>query len=137
MATNFDVTRVVLCGSFRNDQAGLLNAYHELIDTNCQVLSPHSLNFDDQEFVRDSATLDMSPRTLEDYHLMSIRQADFVWLHAPDGYIGLSAAFEIGYALSQHIPVFTRNEIQDPNLRSYIESVSSVFDAKQLITTAN
>jgi len=137
MATNFDVTRVVLCGSFRKDQTGLLDAYHELIDTNCQVLSPHSLDFDDQEFVRDNATLDMSARALEDYHLMSIRQADFIWLHAPDGYIGLSAAFEIGYALAHHIPVYSRTAISDSNLRNYIEAAQSVFDAKQHLRLAS
>jgi nucleoside 2-deoxyribosyltransferase len=131
MATNFNVTRVVLCGSFRKDQRGLLNAYHELIDTNCQVLSPHSLDFDDQAFVRDPATLDVPARTLEEYHLMSIRQADFVWLHAPDGYVGLSGAFEIGYAIAHHIPVFTRTPLQDGNLCNYVEILPSVFDAKQ------
>lgn len=136
MATNFNVTRAVICGSFRKDQAGLLDAYHELIDTNCQVLSPHSLDFDDQEFVRNPATLDMSAQSLEDYHLMSIRQADFIWLHAPDGYIGLSAAFEIGYALANHIPVFTRAAVSDPNLSNYIDVVPSVFDAKRRITIA-
>lgn len=137
MATNFEVTRAVLCGSFRKDHEGLLRAYHELIDTNCQVLSPHTLDFNDEEFVRDGATLDMSARTLEDYHLMSIRQADFIWLHAPEGYVGTSAAFEIGYALAHHIPIFTRDSIADANLSNYVESVPSVFDAKHHVSLAS
>lgn len=136
MATSFSVPRVVLCGSFRRDHEGLLRAYHELIDTHCQVLSPHSLDFDDQSFVRDNATQEMSARSLEDYHLMSIRQADFVWLHAPDGYIGVSAAFEIGYALAHHIPVFSRAIISDSNLSNYIDIVPSVFDAKRRMKIA-
>jgi hypothetical protein len=133
MAKNSETTRAVLCGSYRKDQAGLLRAYRELVDTHCQVLSPHTLDFDDAEFVRDGATEDMPARILEDYHLMSIRQADFVWLHAPDGYIGLSAAFEIGYALAHHVPVFTRALLQDENLRNYVEIIPSVFEAKERI----
>jgi nucleoside 2-deoxyribosyltransferase len=133
MAKSSETTRAVLCGSYRRDQAGLLRAYRELVDTHCQVLSPHTLDFDDAEFVRDGATEDMPARILEDYHLMSIRQADFVWLHAPDGYIGLSAAFEIGYALAHHVPVFTRASLQDENLRNYVEIIPSVFEAKERI----
>jgi nucleoside 2-deoxyribosyltransferase len=131
MVTSFNVPRVVLCGTFRRDHEGLLRAYHELLETNCQVLSPHALDFDDAEFVRDTATQDMSTRMLEDYHLMSIRQADFVWLHAPEGYIGLSAAFEIGYALAHHIPIYTSHTVVDANLSNYIVFVPSVFAAKQ------
>lgn len=134
MAMNSDAMRVVLCGSFRKDHEGLLRAYRELIDTNCQVLSPHSLDFNDDAFARDDGTLDMPARLLEDYHLMSIRQADFVWLHAPEGYIGLSAAFEIGYALAHHTPVFSRHLPNDPNLSNYVTVVPSVFDAKYAAT---
>ncbi len=131
MATSFSVPRVVLCGSFRKDHEGLLRAYRELVETNCQVLSPHSLDFDDAEFVRDEAAQDMPARVLEDYHLMSIRQADFIWLHAPDGYVGLSAAFEIGYALAHHVPIFCSQNVVDTNLTNYISIVPSVFAAKQ------
>lgn len=136
MATSSDVTRAVLCGSFHKDQDGLLRAYRELIGTNCQVLSPHSLDFDDQDFARDAVTQEMPARTLEDYHLMSIRQADFVWLHAPEGYVGLSAAFEIGYALAHGIPIFSRAILQDTNLRNYIEIANSVFEVKERIAAA-
>ena len=130
MATSFSVPRVVLCGSFRRDHDGLLRAYHELIETNCQVLSPHTLDFDDAEFVRDAATLDIPAKVLEDYHLVSIRQADFIWLHAPDGYVGLSGAFEIGYAFAHNVPVFSRTEIIDQNLNHYVTLAASVYDAK-------
>lgn len=136
MATSSNAAHVVLCGSYHKDQAGLLRAYRELVDTHCQVLSPHTLDFDDEAFVRDTVTQDMPARILEDYHLMSIRQADFVWLHAPEGYVGLSAAFEIGYALAHHIPVFTRVSLQDTNLRNYVEISPSVFDAKERIYAA-
>lgn len=133
MATNFEATRVVLCGSFHRDRDGLNTAYEELVSTNCQVLSPHTLDFDDQEFATDKATAQMPARTLEDYHLMSIRQAHFIWLHAPGGYIGTSAAFEVGYALAYHIPVFSKQIISDTNLTNYITTVTSVFEARRQI----
>lgn len=134
MVMSFNIPRVVLCGSFRRDQTGLLRAYRELLETNCQVLSPHSLDFNDDTFARDPATLDMSARALEDYHLMSIRQADFIWLHAPNNYIGLSTAFEVGYAVAHNIPVYSSNLIDDPNLVNFIRKVESVFDAKLQIS---
>jgi len=129
---SFDVARVVLSGSFRRDQVGLSAAYDELITTNCQVLSPHRMEFDDADFVRDEAESEMSITDIENHHLLAIKQADFVWLHAPDGYVGASAAFEIGYARAIGVPVFSRSTLNDVLLKEYVTSCTSVYDAKQL-----
>lgn len=128
---SFSPVKAVLSGSYSRDPAGLARAYDELITTGCQVLSPHSIDFDSADFARTTAEESMSPLELENYHLLCIRQADFVWLHAPDGHIGVSAAFEIGYALAMKRPIFSRTMPQDTMLREYIQLVPSVFAAQK------
>ena len=73
----------------------------------------------------------MSPQAIEAWHLSAICQADFVMLHAPKGYVGLSAAMEIGFATAQERPVFLRIAPQDIALRGLVKVVPSVYDALQ------
>ena len=126
---NFEPPRAVLCGSYKRDREGLWRAYDELVTTGCQVLSPRRMWFDDAAFVRDTAEQDIPPQAVEAWHLSAICQADFVMLHAPDGYVGLSAAMEIGFATAQECPVFSRIAPQDIALRGLVKVVPSVYDA--------
>jgi len=130
---SFRTDRVVLSGSFKKDIAGLRLAYNELVTNNCQVLSPHRLEFDDSEFARDRAEADMTIREIEDHHLLALKQADFLWLHIPDGYFGLSASFEVGYARACGVPVFANQPPTDAMLGEYVQRVPSVFAAKTLL----
>lgn len=125
------VVRAVLSGSFRKDAAGLRRAYDELVACGCQVLSPHRLDFDDLNtlFVRDKAEEGLSEEFLEKHHLTAIKQADFLWVHAYQGYIGKSTAFEIGYALAHDVPIFCASNIGEPGLASFIHVVPSVYEA--------
>ncbi len=125
---NFEPPRAVLCGSYKRDREGLWRAYDELVTTGCQVLSPRRMWFDDAVFVRDTAEQDIPPQAVETWHLSAIRQANFVMLHAPKGYIGLSAAMEIGFATAQKCPVFSRTAPQDIALRGLVKVVPSVYD---------
>lgn len=125
---NFEPPRAVLCGSYTRDRAGLFRVYDELVVTGCQVLSPRRMQFDDAAFVRDTAEQGISPQAIETWHLSAIRQANFVMLHAPDGYVGLSAAMEIGFATAQECPVFSRTAPQDIALRGLVKVVPSVYD---------
>jgi nucleoside 2-deoxyribosyltransferase len=128
------VVRAVLSGSFRKDYEGLVRAYTELVTCGVQVLSPHRLDFKDEHvlFVRDTAEKDTSEETLERHHLLGIQQADFLWVHLPDGYVGVSTAFEIGFALAKNIPVYSESEVGESCLRPFIQTVPSVFRALEL-----
>ena len=128
---NFEPPRAVLCGSYTRDRAGLFRVYDELVVTGCQVLSPRRMQFDNAAFVRDTAEQGISPQTVEAWHLSAICQADFVMLHAPGGYIGLSAAMEIGFATAQDCPVFSRTAPQDIAVQGLVRVVPSVYDALQ------
>jgi nucleoside 2-deoxyribosyltransferase len=125
------VIRATLCGSFHKDLKGLENAYYELIRNQCQVLSPHSLDFEDHEtlFVRNEIEEDESVFHIEQHHLHSIAQSDMLWLHAPKGYVGMSSAMEIGYAIAKKVPIYSNEEINDQTIGAYVKVCPSVFSA--------
>ena len=54
-------------------------------------------------------------------------------LHAPDGYVGLSAAMEIGFATAQKCPVFSRTAPQDIAVQGLVRVMPSVYDALQAV----
>ena len=53
------------------------------------------------------------PEAIEWLPLNCIRAADLVWLHAPDGYVGLSGALEIGFANAAGVPVYAEEMPSD------------------------
>ena len=118
---------VVLCGSFRRDIEGLKRTFEELADLGCSVLSPTEVapvhEVDGFVFMKGEET--ETPERIELKHLNAIQRATFVWLNAPEGYVGISAALEVGFAHAQGIPVFCRNEISDVTLKSLVQRVSS------------
>jgi NTP pyrophosphatase (non-canonical NTP hydrolase) len=121
--------RVVLCGSFRRDVQGLRECL-DLLRSQYEVLSPIGLDFVDAnaEFVRLSHQRDLSEPSIEQQHLDALIAADFIWLHAPQGYLGLSAAFELGHAKSLGIPIFSNVELCEPIYRPWVHVVASPTD---------
>lgn len=128
---------VVLCGSFRRDPNGLAQAHAELSSA-FNLLSPVSVQFVDgnAEFVRLPHELDEDTAVIEDRHLAAVTSADFVWLHCPDGYVGTSAAMEIGHARALGIPIFASSAPSDQTLREYVAVVSSASEATALVAAA-
>lgn len=127
--------RVVICGSFHKAPEQLQRLFRELETTGCRVLSPLSLYFTPESvpFVKLKTEDDATFKELESFHLRALREADFIFLHAPEGYIGISAAFEIGYAEALRKPVFCRHEVNDYMLKTRVRVVSSVFEALEII----
>lgn len=123
--------RVVLCGSFHRDPDRLRLLFRELETTGCRVLSPLSLDFSSlgEAYVKTGFELDVTAKELESLHLRAIHEADFIFLHAPDGYVGVSAAFEIGYAEALHKPVFCKENLADEMLDARVIKTRSVFEA--------
>jgi|ERR1700722_860341 len=118
--------RAVLCGSYRRDVAGLQNAYRLLLSSDCDLLSPASIAFvgEVDGFVLTAEELEHSPAEIEAKHVEAIREADFVWLHDPDGYVGSSAALEVGIAHSLDIPVYAGVEPADVTMAEFVTVVS-------------
>ncbi len=126
--------RVVICGSFHRDLPGLNRLYRELEATGVRILSPLSLAFDpSEEVVRSPSEIDFSVQELEKYHLRAIQEAEFIWLHAPNGYVGLSGAFELGFAQAHLKPVFSFQQPEDALLQGQVSRITSVFEALEVM----
>jgi len=130
--------KVVLSGSFKKDPDGLAQVYRRLGDAGCVVLSPVGTDFvaEISGFAFNSSELGTEPSAIEERHLDCVRSADFVWLHAPQGYVGASASLEIGYAQALGIPVFTDTQPADLVMASMVQVVASVDGAIELAVTS-
>jgi hypothetical protein len=126
--------RVVICGSFRRDAAGLRALFQELETTGCRVLSPLSIDFagTNAGFVKADNENDFTVNELERFHLRALRDADFVWLHAPEGHVGTSVTYELGFAAALHKQIFSFETPIDEMLASQIQTAKSVFAALKM-----
>lgn len=120
--------KTTLCGSFRKDLESLAKQRDELLSKNVEILSPVSVDFVDCEngFARTKAELKHNPKDIEAAHIEAIKASDFVWLFAPEGYVGLSAGFEIGVASTLGIPIFSLTEPVDITIREFVTVVPSI-----------
>jgi NTP pyrophosphatase (non-canonical NTP hydrolase) len=120
----------VLSGSFRKDLVGLRREFEELRDLGFRILSPTNTNAVNERdgFVFMEGEETAAPETIELRHLDAIRNSAFVWLHAPDGYVGPSAALEIGFARASGVPVYSRFLPTDKVLQQLVETVESPRD---------
>ena len=114
--------RAVLCGSHRRGIPSLVRAYEKLSAAGLRVLSPSGVDFvaEIDGSVLNQAEAGIPPEAVNRLRLNSIRAADLVWLHAPDGYVGLNGALEIGFANAAGVPVYAEEVPSDVALRSLV-----------------
>lgn len=123
--------KVVICGSFHRSTDFLERIFRELEVCGCRILSPLNLNFTNvkDEFVRTKNESRFPVETIETFHLKAILEADFIFLHCPDGYLGTTASFELGFAYSLQKPVFCFQTPLEDFFQSITTQVKSVFEA--------
>lgn len=128
--------RVVICGSYHREPKILARIFRELEATGCRILSPISLDFSNilEPVVTTSQEYDLTINELERFHLRALRDADFVWLHCPHGHIGLSGAYELGYANALKKPIFCHELPHDEMLQTRVYKVTSVFEALEALS---
>jgi hypothetical protein len=118
-------------GSFRRFMSQVQAAVYALTDIGVAVLSPADPRvvgqFGDFLFVASDKVRAL--RLVQNRHLAAIAAADFVWLVAPDGYVGQSGAMEIGYAAAVGTPVYTLDVPSDLTLRQYVTITPTLKDA--------
>ena len=114
--------RAVLCGSYRRGLPSLLRAYEKLSAAGVRVLSPSGFDFvaEIDGFVLNQDEVEVPSVVTDRLRLNWIRTADLVWLHAPDGYVGLGAASEIGFANAAGVPVYADEMPSEITLRSLV-----------------
>src|SRR5690349_15451206 len=102
-------------GSFHRHMGAITAAVHELAALNVRVLSPADPRVvaAQGEFLFVASDPVRSVRLVQDRHLACIRAASFLWLVCPAGYVGLSAAMEIGAAREASVPIFSTRAPND------------------------
>lgn len=120
--------KTVVSGSFKRHLGQMAYEIAELKKLGISVLSPSSLNVIDRQgdflFVEGDAV--RSIKAVQDAHNKAISSADFLWVVAPDGYIGVSAALEMGIAIKCGIPIYSLSHITDTTLREYIQTIPNM-----------
>jgi NTP pyrophosphatase (non-canonical NTP hydrolase) len=126
---------VVLCGSFRKDVEGLRRLFEQLKDLGFNVLSPSNVEAVSEKngFVYMQGEEAQTAESLELKHLEAMERARLVWLHAPAGYVGPTAALELGFARASGVPVFSTSSPVDDAFRSFVTVVTSPDDAKNQV----
>jgi NTP pyrophosphatase (non-canonical NTP hydrolase) len=127
--------KIVLSGSYRKDVEGLRRTYEAFKDLKCQVLSPTNIRvtreIDGFVFMEGEET--QSPDAIELRHLDAIQESQFMWLHAPSGYVGTSAALEVGFAHAIGVPVFCQESLTDSILQGFVNTVSSPEQVVEMV----
>jgi dCTP diphosphatase len=131
--------RVVICGTFRREQQQLRSDYAAFVELGCEVLSPRDVGFVDEVdgFVLASDERGRRPGDIEADHLGAMEMADFVWLHCPRGYVGRSAAMELGFAQALGLRVFGRTAPDDVALSSFVRPAPSPMEALESVEAAS
>ncbi len=137
---------VTISGSYRKFPEEIEKLIEAFKDFGVSVLSPHSATIIGSvdgfvslvgdivpriDEVPDSCLVD-AIRLVENSHLQAIQQSDALWLAAPDGYFGISTAFEAGWSLAHNIPVFYDRKyfghVKEPIIMAYAIPTKGVED---------
>lgn len=112
---------VVISGSFRKHFSGIQEKIGEFEAAGIDVLSPKKAGVKNpgEEFAILETDDTNDPKTFETRHLDAIEAADALYLYNPDGYIGASAALELGYALALGKPIFSKEPGEDFTLKLF------------------
>ncbi|MEA2647077.1 MAG: hypothetical protein QOE92_2160, partial [Chloroflexota bacterium] len=124
----------VLCGSYRRDRPGLEQTFASLT-LHYNVLSPIAIDFVDPQatFVRLRGERNEAEDAIEKRHLQALTAADFMWLFCPNGYVGTSAALEVGYAHAAGVPVLSDCSPEDPVLAAMVTVVETISTAWEVL----
>jgi hypothetical protein len=130
--------QVTVSGSFRQAMGAVQEVVEEFADRGAFVLSPADPRIVDQfgDFVFVASDQVRHLRTVQSRHLASIGASDFLWLVAPEGYVGVSAAMEIGFAAAHEIPVFSDEVPSDLTLRQWVDVVPTRGEAMRRAAVA-
>jgi hypothetical protein len=122
---------VTVSGSFHRHLAAIYKAVGEFREAGVTVLSPSDPRVIDHldEFLFVASDRVRSIRLVQDRHLQCIEASTFLWLVAPDGYVGPSASMEIGYAVAVKTPILSDTEPGDCTLRQYVKKTASIKHA--------
>lgn len=117
----------LIIGSFRKHYEHMVDVINLFHENGIEVLSPKEakiLNPDDEFVVFDYDPSHLTDKELEDLVFEKMHKSHFIYLVNPGGYIGLSAAFEVGYCAAHGMDVYAMEESEELCAK-YIKAVIS------------
>lgn len=122
MNTKLNVT---VSGSFRRSMPAISEAVERFNSMGHSVLSPADPRIVDAfgEFLYVASDRLRNIGLVQERHFAAIDESAFLWVVIEDGYIGLSTALEIGYAVRGNIPVLAAQPPTDLTLRAMVTVV--------------
>lgn len=118
--------KCVIIGSFRNNLEEIKTVAKIFEEKNIEVLSPSSFETVDPEkdfVILKSDEAGKSVKDIQTEVLEKMLMSDFIYLVNPNGRVGLSAAFEIGYAHSANLNVYSMELVDNLIIREFVKGV--------------
>ena len=113
--------KVVIVGSYRKFYKEVVKKIEEFEDEGINVLMPAKstiINYGD-EFIKFEGDQNIPIKLIEMNFLESVKKADFIYVVNPNGYVGVSAAFEMGFAYSIGKPIYCMEKPADVMMRMF------------------
>ncbi len=131
----------VLISSFRKHLQEMQSTIDELHSHGIRVLSPKDgkvLNPQDEFVILDYDPDYLTDGEIQTLVLKKMEISEFTYLVNPNGYLGKSAAFEIGYAAARGLKLFAAEPIEDMHgeFISGVKSVREIVHEFSLLATA-
>lgn len=123
--------KATVSGSFHRHMSAIYASVNELRAARVDVLSPSDPRIVDhlREFLFVASDRTRLKRQVQQRHFEAISNSDFLWLVCPDGYVGVSAAMEIGWAIRSSVPVYSIRRPNDVTLEDFVGVVPSINEA--------
>jgi len=120
--------KVTISGSFNRNISEIIESVYEFNDRGAEVLSPRDPRIVDSvgDFLFVASDSHRSIKLVQDRHFASIVNSDFLWLVAPNGYVGQSASMELGFAVAYGVPIYCKTLPPNLTFRRYITSVGNI-----------
>lgn len=121
----------VIIGSFRKFYFDILHIAERLNYLGISVLSPKKSKIIDpsREFVVLESDIETSElpciHCIEGKVLEHIRTSDFIYMYNPQGYIGRSTAFEVGFAYAFGKKIISAHPVSDPAIAEFVDHIIS------------
>lgn len=123
--------KVSICGSWNRYLSLIRSSVLQFEEHGCEVLSPIDTTISGAlgGFLFVESDLHRSIKLIENRHLIAMANSNFIWLVSPDGYTGLSASLEIGYAVAKGIPIYCEQPHPDLTMAEYIKVAATPIQA--------
>jgi NTP pyrophosphatase (non-canonical NTP hydrolase) len=133
------LNKVVICGSFRKSFKDICAIATEFQNLGFEITSPKisTIINPGSEFVILDSDESSDPKIIEEKHLNAIKNSDIVYFYNPQGYLGASATFELGWSLALKKLIFFKENNADFTLNLFCKNVCTPSEIKDYVYNMN